>query len=140
MSASLERKLEKIHCLLDNLVTESSRGIPVVVEGEKDVETLRKLEVTCDVILAKASGKAFQDVLSEVEKRGKNEVILLVDFDKRGREWTKRLAQDLERMKIKPNLTFWRELSSLVGRDVKDIEGLSTYIQTLQRKMGRNIE
>jgi len=78
-------------------------------------------------------------VLSEVEERGKDEVILMMDFDKRGREWIKRLAEDLERMRIKPNLVFWKELSSLVGRDVKDIEGLSTYMETLKRKTGKNL-
>jgi 2,5-diamino-6-(ribosylamino)-4(3H)-pyrimidinone 5'-phosphate reductase len=139
MSASLERRLEKIQHLLDNLVAELSRGTPLIVEGQKDVETLKRLEVMGDIISAKTSGKGFLDVIREVEKRGKSEVILLMDFDKRGREWTKRLARNLESMKIKPNLVFWKELSSLVGRDVKDIEGLSTYLETLKRRIGKNI-
>ncbi|MDH5795670.1 MAG: hypothetical protein OEZ24_06125, partial [Candidatus Bathyarchaeota archaeon] len=79
------------------------------------------------------------DVLREVEKRGKDEVILLMDFDRRGRQLTRRLAGNLERMKIRPDLVFWRRLSGLVGRDVKDIEGLSTYIQTLKGKRGENL-
>jgi len=95
--------------------------------------------VNGDIISAKTSGKAFSDVLREIEERGKNEVILLLDFDERGREWVNRLARNLERMKIKPNLVFWKKLSSLVGRDVKDIEGLSSYIQTLKRRIGKNI-
>jgi len=139
MSTGLERKLEKILLLLDKLAAESAGGTPILVEGKKDVETLRKLEITGDIISAKASGKTFLDVLSEVEERGKDEVILMMDFDKRGREWIKRLAEDLERMRIKPNLVFWKELSSLVGRDVKDIEGLSTYMETLKRKTGKNL-
>lgn len=139
MSAGLERKMEKIRRLLDNLVIELSRGTPMIVEGKKDVEALRKLEVTGDIIPAKASGRTFLDVLSEIEKRGKNEVILMMDFDKRGREWTKRLVQNFEIMKIKPNVVFWKELSSLVERDVKDIESLSTYLQSLSRKLGKNI-
>lgn len=139
MSTGLERKLEKIQRLLNNLAVEMSRGTPVIVEGEKDMKTLRKMELDGDVISAKTSGKGFLDVLREVEKRGKNEVILLMDFDKRGREWTRRLKRNLERMKIRPNLVFWRELSGLVGRKVKDIEGLSTYVQTLERRIGKNI-
>jgi len=139
MSASLEKKLEKIQHLLDDLAVELSRGTPVIVEGKKDVESLRKLELIGDMILAKTSGKAFLDVLREVEKRGRSEVVLLMDFDKRGREWTKRLTGNLEAMRIKPNLVFWKELSSLLGRDVKDIEGLSSYVQTLKAKIGKNI-
>ena len=111
----------------------------MIVEGKKDTEALRKLEVSGDIICAKASGKTSLDVLREVEKQGKDEVILLMDFDRRGRQLTRHLTDDLERMKIKPNLVFWRRLSSLVGKDVKDIEGLSTYIQTLKRKIGKII-
>jgi len=139
MSASLERRLEEIREVLEDLAEELSRGTPLVVEGQKDAETLKRLEVRGDIISAKTSGKTFLDVLREIEERGKNEVILLLDFDERGREWTGRLARNLEGMRIKPNLLFWRKLSSLIGRDVKDVEGLSSYIQTLQRRIGKNI-
>lgn len=139
MSTGLERKLQKFLLLLEDLATESAGGTLILVEGKKDVETLRELKITGDVITVKASGKTFLDVLSEVEDRGKNEVILMMDFDKRGREWIKRLAEDLERMRVKPNLVFWKELSRLVGRDVKDIEGLSTYMETLKRKTGKDL-
>lgn len=110
----------------------------MIVEGKKDVKALRKLEVRGDIICAKSSGKTSLDVLREVEKRGKDEVILLMDFDSRGRQLTRRLAGDLERMKIRPNLVFWRRLSGLAGKDVKDVEGLSTYMQTLKGKRGKN--
>ncbi len=139
MSASIERRLEEIQEVLEDLAKELSGGTPAIVEGKKDIETLERLEVNGDIISAKTSGKAFSDVLREIEERGKNEVILLLDFDRRGREWTDRLARDFERMKIRPNLVFWRKLSSLVGNDVKDIEGLSSYIQTLKRRIGKNI-
>ncbi|NIM44296.1 MAG: toprim domain-containing protein, partial [Nitrososphaeria archaeon] len=125
--------------LLDKLAADVSRGTPVIVEGKKDARALKELGVAGDIIYAKTSGKTFLDVLGEVEKREKNEVILLMDFDRRGKRWTRRLAKHLERMKIKPNLVFWRGLSSLVGGDVKDIEGLSTYFRTLETKIGKNI-
>ena len=111
----------------------------MIVEGKKDARALKELEVTGDIIYAKTSGKTFLDVLGEVEKRDKSEVILLMDFDRRGKRWTRRLARHLERMKIKPNLVFWTRLSSLVGGDVKDIEGLSAYLRTLETKTGKNI-
>jgi 5S rRNA maturation endonuclease (ribonuclease M5) len=59
-----------------------------------------------------------------------------MDFDKRGKEWTKRLTQHLEKTRIKPNSFFWKELLSLVRREVKDIEGLATYVETLRKKCG----
>lgn len=139
MPTGLERKLERICELLDKVADEISRGTPVVVEGEKDAKTLRRLGIDGTIILAKDTGKTFQGALDEIEKRGSAEVILLLDFDRRGREWTARLARNLERTAVKPNLGFWKELIGLVGRDLKDIEGLSSYVETLQQKLGKNI-
>jgi len=136
LSTRLEKRLEKILQLLDRLATESTKGIPIIVEGKNDVNTLQKLGVKGDIISAKSSGKSFLDVLGEVERKGKREVILLMDFDRRGKEWTNRLAQRLEKTRINPNLLFWKELLGLVGRDVKDIEGLATYLETLRKKLG----
>lgn len=135
MSTRLKEKEEKILRVLECLTEESAKGTPIIVEGKKDIETLRALAVEGKIISAKTGGKSLLDVISEVEKSGAREVILLLDFDRRGKEWTKRLKQNLEKAKIKPNLTFWIKLSGLVGREVKDIEGLVTYMETLKRRI-----
>ncbi|MGQ9460141.1 MAG: toprim domain-containing protein [Candidatus Bathyarchaeaceae archaeon] len=136
MSTNLEKRLEKILQLLDKLATESAKGTPIIVEGQNDINTLHKLGIEGDIIPAKSHGKSFLDVLSEVEETGKHEVILLMDFDRRGKEWTNRLAQRLEKMRISPNLHFWKQFLGLVGHDIKDIEGLTTYLETLKEKVG----
>ena len=136
MSTKSEKKLEKILKLLERLTTESAKGTPIIVEGRNDVNALHKLGLEGDIISAKSSGKSFLDVLSEVEGREKREIILLMDFDRHGKEWTNRLARRLEEMRINPNLLFWKNLLGLVGRDVKDIEGLATYLETLRKKVG----
>lgn len=136
LSSKLEKKMEKILQLLERLGKETAKGAPIIVEGKNDVQALQKLDVNGDFILAKTAGKSFLDTLSEVEKKEKQEVVLLMDFDKRGKEWTKRLIQHLEKMRIKPNSFFWKELLGLVGREVKDIEGLATYVETLKKKCG----
>ena len=134
MSDNLKKLTERILELLERLSRESAKGVPIIVEGQNDIGTLHKLGVDGEFISAKSFGRSFLDVLSEVEKKGKREVIILMDFDRRGREWAKRLTKHLERMKVKSNLFFWRELRNLVGREVKDIEGLVTYIDTLKQK------
>lgn len=139
MSTSLKRRVEKVLQLLDRLAKESAKGTPIIVEGRKDVNTLRDLAIKGDIISAKTSGRSLLDVLGEVEKRSKHEVILLMDFDRRGKEGTKHLTQHFEKMRIKPNLFFWRGLLSLVGRDVRDIEGLATYLENLKKKCGNRI-
>jgi 5S rRNA maturation endonuclease (ribonuclease M5) len=136
LSDSLKKKLENVLQLLERLAKDAAKGVPMIIEGQKDIVALRKLGVEGDFISAKSSGKSFVDVLREVESRGRYEFILLLDFDRRGTEWTKRIAQSLERRRIKPNMFFWKGLKSMVRRDVKDIEGLATYIETLKKKCG----
>jgi len=129
-----KRRLEEIRRVLENLTARIAEGTLVVVEGQKDIESLRRLGATGKILSAKASGRSLLDVLREIERQEAKEAILLMDFDRRGREWTMRLARHLEAMKIKPNLTFWRRLLGLVGRDVKDIESLASYIENLTEK------
>jgi len=134
LSTKTEKKLEKIRKLLERLEKQSAKGTPIVVEGRNDTQALYMLGINGDIILAKTSGKSFLDVLAEIEQKDRREVILLFDFDRPGKEWTRRMARCLEGMKITPNLLFWRMLLGLVGRDVKDIEGLETYLEKLKNK------
>lgn len=136
MSTRLRKREEKIEQIIECLKEESAKGTPIIVEGKNDTETLRALCVEGKIISAKTGGKSRLDVISEIEKTGTREVILLLDFDKRGREWTDMLKQLLEKAKIKTNLTFWNGLLRLAGRELKDIEGLAAYMQTLKRKIG----
>jgi 2,5-diamino-6-(ribosylamino)-4(3H)-pyrimidinone 5'-phosphate reductase len=135
LSTYLKDKEEKILQVLKCLAEESAKGTPIVVEGKKDIEALKNFAVEGKIIAAKTGGKSLLDVISEVENISVKEVILLFDFDRRGKEWIKRLKQQLERARIKANVTFWLELLTLAGREVKDIEGLATYMETLKSKI-----
>lgn len=135
MQDRLKEKEERLLQVLASLAEQTGKGIPIVVEGKNDVETLKMLGIEGITISAKTGGKSLLDVVSEVEKLGVQEAILLFDFDRRGREWTKRVKLHLEKVGITPNLTFWSELLILVGRDVKDIEGLASYVETLKSKI-----
>ena len=136
MSSRLKEREERIQQVLACLIEESSKGIFIIVEGKNDVETLRQLGVQGQIVSAKTGGKTQLDVICEVEESGAKEVILLLDFDRRGREWTKVLKQRFEKARIKPNITFWNDLIRFAGKEVKDVEGLASYIQTLKKKAG----
>jgi 2,5-diamino-6-(ribosylamino)-4(3H)-pyrimidinone 5'-phosphate reductase len=135
LSTRLKEKEEKILQILNALAEESAKGTLIIVEGKKDVETLRVLGVEGTVLTVKTGGKSFLAAVSEIEKMGVSEVILFLDFDRRGKEGTKRLKQSLERAKIKPNVTFWRELSALVGKEIQCVESLTAYLDTLRAKV-----
>jgi 5S rRNA maturation endonuclease (ribonuclease M5) len=135
LSTRLKEKEEKILQVLSALAEESAKGKPIVVEGKKDVEALCALGVVGTVLTVKTGGKSFLDAISEIEKTGVPEVILFLDFDRRGKEGTKHLKQSLERAKIKPNIKFWRRLSALVGKEIQCIESLTAYLRTLHAKL-----
>jgi 2,5-diamino-6-(ribosylamino)-4(3H)-pyrimidinone 5'-phosphate reductase len=135
LSTRLKEKEEKILQVLEALAEESAKGKPIMVEGKKDVEALRTLGVEGTVITVKTGGKSFLDAVSEIEKMGVSEVILFLDFDRRGKEGTRHLKQSLERAKIKPNTKFWRELSALVGKEIQCVESLTAYLDTLRAKV-----
>ena len=136
MSTRLKEKEEKILQIIEALSEESARGTPIVVEGKKDVEALRALGVEGKLVTVKTGSKSFLDVVSELEQMKVAEVVLFLDFDRRGKEGTKRLKQCLERARIKPNIKFWAALSGLLGRDIQCVEGLTAYLATLRTKIG----
>jgi len=135
LSTRLKEKEEKILQVLEALAEESAKGKPIVVEGKKDVEALRALGVAGTVLTVKTGGKSFLDAVCEIEKMGVPEVILFLDFDRRGKEGTKRLKQSLERAKIKNNTKLWRSLSALIGKEIQCIESLTAYMNTLHQKL-----
>lgn len=136
MSTHLKEKTEQIQQILEQLAEESKSGKPILVEGRKDAEALKTLGISGKMFFAKKSLKTLLDVVSEIEKAGINEVILMLDFDKEGRQLTDQLKTHIEKAGIKVNIHYWLRLSSLTGREVKDVEGLATYLKTLKNKIG----
>ena len=45
-----------------------------------------------------------------------------------------KITQYLEEKRVKVNSVFWRKLSGLVRRDVKDIEGIPSYLEKLKKR------
>lgn len=126
--------MEEIQRVLECLIEESMKGTPILVEGKKDIQALRELGVTGKIFSAKTAGKSRLDLMFEMEQNGEREIMLLLDFDRRGKEWTEKLKQEFERVGMKPNLTFWNKLFGIVGKDLKDVEGLVVYTRTLKKK------
>jgi 5S rRNA maturation endonuclease (ribonuclease M5) len=137
LSTHLKERLEKIELIIAKLTEESVKGKPIVVEGKKDAQALQELGINGTIYTVKTGGKSFLEATSEIETLGAREVILLLDFDRRGREGTERLHRDLERAKIKVNVRFRRELRALVGHEIQCIESLPAYLVTTEQKTAK---
>jgi 2,5-diamino-6-(ribosylamino)-4(3H)-pyrimidinone 5'-phosphate reductase len=134
----LKEKQEEIAETLSALTEESARGTPILVEGKKDVEALRDLGVEGPIVSVKTGGKSFLAVVFELEKARVPKVVLLLDFDRRGKQGTNRLRHSLERAGIKVDLEFWLNLLSSAGKDVQCVEGLNGYLKRLKARIGNS--
>ncbi len=136
MSERIRRRLERIDETLKRLREQASLGKPIIVEGRNDILALKELGVEGNFLPVKSSGWSFLYLTDNLVEKGVGEVILLLDFDRRGRESTRLLKRQLEKNHVKIDLSFWVDLNRSVGRDVKDIEGLITYVKGLKRRAG----
>ena len=127
---NIEQRAETLIKLVEKLA-EESKETTIIVEGRKDVVALRELGVTGKIICLHNSGKALTNLVEEISDT-QNSVIILTDFDRYGRELAGRLLGSLEGNRVKANLVFWRRIKSLVRHEIKDIEGLSRYMERLK--------
>jgi len=138
LSTRLQDKKEQLTTILELLAEESKSGIPIVVEGKKDIKTLRRLGIKGIIITTKTKGKSFLNVISEIKKIKSSNTILLLDFDKRGKQGTRYLQKNLEYHKIKCNLTYWKKLMALTSKKIQFIESLDVYLFNLNNKISKN--
>jgi len=117
--------LPKLIEVIEELKYENSLGIPIIVEGKRDVQSLRKLGVEGTIIpISKVPIYQVVDVLVE---EGIREVILLTDFDRAGRQYAKEIIVEFESKRIKVNRSFRRDIMRYT-MGLKDIESLYNYI------------
>jgi len=129
MSTKKKAKLEKINNLLQNLANEAGKGTPIIVEGRRDCRTLNNIGIKGNFFCLKSTGSILSDQLDKIEG---TEVILLVDFDKEGKKLAKKIGSHLSHRGIKVRRFYWKRIKVLIGKDVKDVEGIHSYLERLK--------
>ncbi|HII59432.1 TPA: toprim domain-containing protein [Methanocaldococcus jannaschii] len=116
---------EKLLEVIEELKIEAEEK-PIIVEGKRDVESLEKLGVEGTfIIIAKTPIYLIADEL--VRKRVK-EVILLTDFDRRGRMLAKAIIEEFRHRGIKVNTKIRHEIFIYTNSGIRDIESLFSYV------------
>ena len=120
--------LKNFQNLVSQLI-EYNQHIPVVVEGQRDVESLKRMGLTGE-ILKLHSGKSLYDFCEGLTKQYP-QFILLMDWDERGNDLLAKIARHLE--------TGWQQFShfrsgfiTLCGRHFQEVENLASWFETLQ--------
>ncbi len=120
-------RLEALDLLLIDLRAENTE-FPIIVEGKKDEESLRALGFTGEIIRIN-TGKSIVATCEGLV--GREKVILLFDWDKKGAELTRALADALK-TDIDYDTRIRSELAVLVKKDIKDVESLAGMLRRLR--------
>ena len=119
-------RLEKLDGLILELQDMSDKGAIIIVEGRKDVESLRSLGINGEIKLS--SQQPLIDITEQLSRRGKD-IVILTDWDRKGG------IDYLQAYGIIPNTDIRGRIRFLVKKRIKDIESLSKYMGKLRYEM-----
>ena len=122
------RSLEDVLKALSELIEENI-STPIIVEGEKDVDALRRLGLTGKIITLN-SGITLIDFCDKIAEKY-DEAIILTDWDRKGGFLYHTIERNLEgRVKV---ITYFREVFSKNVMS-RTLEGLPSWIETMSEK------
>ena len=124
-----KKSLEELEKLLSEL-QEANKSIPIVVEGDKDVAALRKLDIK-GTILSANTGRSLADFCDRIAEQH-NDVIILTDWDWRGGRLCHTIRKNLEG-RVNCDIKY-RELFARHAM-IRTVEGLPSWIETMKKKL-----
>lgn len=122
-------RLEELEEIILELKELSKAGAIIIVEGRKDVDSLRFLGIHGEIQLASQQPLLY---LTELLSGSGKEIVLLTDWDKKGSFIAKKIINHLFAYGIIPNTDIRSRLRSLSKKRIKDIESLNNYINKLR--------
>jgi len=125
------RLLDEFSNIVEKLASESKQGIPIIVEGKRDEETLRRLGVKGEIILI----KSIRGLRRKLEGRDLRRVILLPDLDSEGKHLLKLVKKSLEGVVKDIDVTYWRRLRIIRKMGFTQIESMHLVFKKLQRDL-----
>jgi 5S rRNA maturation endonuclease (ribonuclease M5) len=109
---------------------DENRSIPIIVEGEKDIEALKKLGIN-GVIISLNKGISLTDFCDKIAQDYKK-IIILTDWDRKGGFLCYTIKKNLQG-RVNCN-TSYREFFTK-NTIIKTIEGLPSWISKLKEKI-----
>ncbi len=115
-----EEELREFESLIEEL-REENKNSPVLVEGKHDERALRNLGLRGEIIKLN-EGKSVVNFAEKIASRYST-IILLFDWDERGRKLTGEIASLLREMNVEVNLEFWVKIQGMIPH-VSSVEEL----------------
>jgi len=126
-----KKSLEDLEEILLEL-KEENIIIPIIVEGDKDIEALRKLGITGKIISIN-KGVNLSDFCDRITHKYSN-VIILTDWDRRGGHICHTITKNLKGRVI--CIMRYREFFAK-NTTIKTVEGLPSWIKTIKKKIDK---
>lgn len=119
---------ERFDLLLEVLgeLREANEETPIVVEGVRDVASLRLLGLAGHVIPLHSGGPLFQ--VAESIAQQTDEVILLTDWDRKGGILFDQLAANLAANGVRVDGAYRDRLRHAIRPTLNDVESLASYV------------
>ncbi len=123
------QRLEELDDLLIEL-REENKTVPIIVEGEKDIIALRRLEMTGEIIQFNIGQSVpdFCDVIAQKYQK----IILLTDWDWRGGRLGVSIKKHLEN-RVECNMNYRQMLARWCT--CRTVEGIPSWLQTFRKKV-----
>jgi 5S rRNA maturation endonuclease (ribonuclease M5) len=125
-----EDKLAIMEKLIEEIIA-VNKDIPVIVEGERDEKSLRSIGFSGQIMKLNI-GKSIFNFAEELVDY--NEILILTDWDKKGKELRIKLKNALKANSIKANDSYWLALKHLCARDIKEVEFLHVFLENLRNE------
>lgn len=132
----MQRKYDALNRVLVKLARKADEGVPILVEGTKDLLALERLGIVGKTICVKSSNGVLVDLLDGIKDK---EAIVLVDFDRTGEMLAERIVTYLQRKGVDANSVLWRRIGLLVKHDVKDLEGVPSYLKKIEETLKKQL-
>ena len=124
-----KKSIENLEKIIAEL-GEENRSIPIIVEGKKDIEALRKLDISGSIISVNA-GIPLIDFCDKIAQ-DHTDIIILTDWDRKGGYLCRTIKRNLEG-RVNCN-TKYRELFAKNAM-IRTLEGLPSWIEKMKNKL-----
>ncbi len=123
------QRLEELDELLTDL-REENKTVPIIVEGEKDIIALRRLEMTGEIIRFN-TGQSVPDFCDSIAQKYQK-IILLTDWDWRGGRLGSSIKKHLEN-RVECNMSYRQMFAHRCT--CRTVEGIPSWLQTFRKKV-----
>jgi 5S rRNA maturation endonuclease (ribonuclease M5) len=133
MRAPAAVRLERFQQLIERVAFESSNGSTIIVEGQRDRESLRQMGIKGPIECLQSSRR---NAVGFVESHlgDAKRIVVLTDFDREGVSLANKLTRILNAHSLHVNLVLWKSLRELTRSEIRSIEELPKYLERLQNE------